>query len=233
MKKKFWITLAGLFVLLTAGIVGFWWYFLRDDPDPRASLRERVETSESSERTSADGTWRVEQGAPIEEVFAGYRVQELFAGETIKNTATGRTNEITGAIIIAGTEVIDGSFTVNMTTIKSDRSKRDDKMRTSGLETNTFTEATFEMLPFTLPEVPVKDKEYKLSVPGKLTLHGVTRDVTVTMDARWGGNSIDVAGNAPISLAGYDIETPDIPGVTDVDDNGEMEFQLTFVPKSQ
>ena len=63
--------------------------------------------------------------------------------------------------------------------------------------------------------------------PGTLTLHGVTKPVTVPVEARWDGDTIEVAGNAPVVLADYKIEPPDT-GVVKVDDHGSFELALTF-----
>ena len=41
---------------------------------------------------------------------------------------------------------------------------------------------------------------------GRLQLHGVTRPITFTLDARWNGPTIDVVGSAPITLRDYRIE---------------------------
>jgi len=43
------------------------------------------------------------------------------------------------------------------------------------------------------------------------------------------GRTTAVEGTLPIVMADYDIDPPNVAGIVDVDDNGEMEFQLFFV----
>ena len=79
------------------------------------------------------------------------------------------------------------------------------------------------------PEVTVlATSREPLSIDGELTLHGATAPVTVTVDARWNGDAIEVAGSAPIVLADFDIEPPDIPGLAKADDQGAFEILLLF-----
>jgi len=226
--------LVGL-VLLAAGALGaflVWYFVIDDDAPPEAELRERPAAEQTTTsgsgggEASADGTWTVETGP---EVFVGYRVQELFAGETLKKDAVGRTPVVTGTIMVAGSTVGSGSVTADLTRLASDQSRRDDAIRTRGLETNEFPKATFTITePIDLGERPVVGKQYTVTARGDLTLHGVTRPVDVEVDARWNGDTIDVAGRAPIVLADYGIEPPDVLGRLEVDDRGVMEFQLTF-----
>lgn len=227
--------LAGLVVLVVLAVAGFlvWYFVIDDDAPPEAELRERpaadtpATTAAGGEQDSADGTWTVQTG---DEVFVGYRVQELFAGDTLKKDAVGRTPAVTGTITVAGTSVESGSFTADLTQLTSDQSRRDGALRTRGLETERFPEATFTLTePIDLGAAPAVGERYTLVARGELTLHGVTRPVEIELDARWNGDSIDVAGSAPIVLADYGIEPPDVLGRLEVDDEGVMEFQLTFV----
>ncbi len=60
------------------------------------------------------GTWTVGTGST-----AGYRVDEVLFGQS--TTAVGRTKEVTGSMTITGTTVTAANFSVDMTTITSDR----------------------------------------------------------------------------------------------------------------
>ena len=227
-------------VAIAIGAFVFWYFVLDDDAPPEAELRDRsaeTTTSASGETgtgdtgasaASADGSWTVETG---DEVFVGYRVQELFAGDTLKKDAVGRSPAVDGTITVSGTSVTEGTFTADLTQLTSDQSRRDNAIRGRGLETDQFPEATFTLTaPIDIGAEPAVGTAYTLTARGDLTLHGVTRPIEFEIDARWNGETIDVAGNVPIVLADYGIEPPDVAGTLEVDDNGAMEFQLTFVP---
>jgi len=227
MQKSVKIALGAVVVVILLGGAGFYWFFLRDDAPERASLQTSSQAAESSDRTSADGTWKVQQGT---DVFAGYRVQELFGGETIKVTAVGRTPGVDGTMTISGTQVTVVDISADMTQLKSDKAPRDGQIKTRGIETNSFPTATFKLTqPITLPGTPEKGKQIEVTATGELTLHGVTKTVEIPLKASWNGDTITVAGGAKVAFSDYSIEPP-TNAIVSVDDNGEFELQLTFVP---
>ena len=57
----------------------------------------------------------------------GYRVQEVLFG--VDTTAVGRTNAVTGSLTIEGTQVTTTEFTIDVATITSPESKRDEQFR--------------------------------------------------------------------------------------------------------
>jgi len=227
MQKSVKIALGAVVVVILLGGAGFYWFFLRDDAPERASLQTSSQAAESSDRTSADGTWKVQQGT---DVFAGYRVQELFGGETIKVTAVGRTPGVDGTMTISGTQVTVVDISADMTQLKSDKAPRDGQIKTRGIETNDFPTATFKLTqPITLPGTPEKGKQIDVTATGELTLHGITKTVEIPLKASWNGDTITVAGGAKVAFSDYSIEPP-TNAIVSVDDNGEFELQLTFVP---
>ena len=68
----------------------------------------------------------------------------------------------------------------------------------------------------------------KTEAKGKFTLHGVTKDVTISLEGRWDGKQVQVVGSLPIVFSDYGITAPTAPAVASVDDHGEMELQLFF-----
>lgn len=62
-------------------------------------------------------------------------------------------------------------------------------------------------------------------------MHGVTREVTIPLEARWDGGRIAVVGSLDIEFANYDITPPSI-GPATVQANGTIEPQLLFVPSA-
>ena len=218
------VVLAAAVAVLMAGAV--WWVFLRDDAPSAAALVERAVEEEPT--TDLDGRWRIEPGP---DVFAGYRIDEESA--VLTNTAVARTPDVTGHLRIAGTEIRAVSVTVDMTTLVSQDDQlpvanRDQAMQTKGLETDTFPTASFTLTePIDLATLPEPGQEVRFDAEGELTLHGVTRPVTVPFEARWNGRLIDVTASLEVRLADYGIEQPAIQVVT-VADQGTVELQLTF-----
>lgn len=235
MQKSAKIALIAVIVVVLGGGGAFWFFVLRDTAPPKPTLNLTSSGNGSgsgggnttgSTAANADGSWTIKLGT---EDFAGYRIQEVFGGDTIKKDAAGRTTKVTGSIDVKGTSVEKAEFTVDMTTIASDRPPRDGFMKTNGLETDTFKTATFKLTsPITLPESPVSGKQYDVTAKGELTLHGQTKPVDVAMKAGWTGTEIKAVGEAPVILADYGITKLQL-GPATVDDHGTVEFSLTFV----
>jgi polyisoprenoid-binding protein YceI len=173
-----------------------------------------------------DGTWTV---VP-DDSFVGYRVREQLAFLPAPNDAVGRTTAVEGSIEISGLEVVSASVSADLTQLQSDESRRDDTIRHSGLESDTYPDATFELAePIAFATLPEEGEVVDAQAVGNLTLHGVTRQVTLPLQARWNDGRIDVVGSLDIAFADYDITPPSI-GPATVEDHGTIEVQLVFVP---
>jgi polyisoprenoid-binding protein YceI len=120
--------------------------------------------------------------------------------------------------------------TADLSQLESDDSRRDQRMQTIGLETNTFPTATFELTqPVTFDSVPKDGEVVNTRATGNLTIHGTTNEVTFELQAKWTPDGIVVAGSIPIVMADYGITPPNVGGFVSVQDHGTMEFQLVFV----
>jgi hypothetical protein len=90
-------------------------------PTPVATGSGSGSTSGDGGDVAPDGTWNVASDSVV-----GYRTKETIFGQS--NVAVGRTDKVSGAVTIAGTSVTEGSFTVDMTWVRSDESRRDDQL---------------------------------------------------------------------------------------------------------
>lgn len=230
MQRSAKFALIAVVLVIVLGGLGFWFFVLRGDAPERAGLPQRDGTTTSiaaGQPTGADGQWVVD-GTTNAGSFVGYRISELFAGDTIEVTAVGRTPGVTGNFTVAGTQLVSGTLTADLTRLASDSNRRDDAIRTQGLETSEFPEATFVVAgPVDLGGPPADGATVNLVIPGDLTLHGVTKRVEVPVAARWSGNTLDVAGGTAIVLSDFGITPISNPFVT-IADTGEFEMQLVF-----
>jgi polyisoprenoid-binding protein YceI len=191
-----------------------------DVPSASSGASTTVDPSGDSE-SSVDGTWQ-----PTGESIVGYRVKERLFGQDA--TAVGRTHDVTGKLLIDGEHATEASFTVDMTTVKSDRSQRDGQFQGRIMDTAQFPTSTFELTqPIALGTVPADGKVVTYKATGKLTLHGTTKTVTVDLDAKRAGDNIDVSGSIPITFAEWNIPNPSF-GPASTEDHGELEFLLVF-----
>jgi polyisoprenoid-binding protein YceI len=228
-SKRRWLRLAiGVPVALVVLVVGgtfVYIHFIESDPPPPLTF-----SSESSGPSSdapaplvggVDGTWTV-----TDKSIAGYRVKEVLFGQD--NEAAGRTNAVTGDLTIAGTTVNSAKFTVDMTKLTSDSGERDGQFRGRIMRTSEFPTSTFELTqPIQLSSIPANLQEIPVTATGKLTLHGVTKDVTVDLKARLNGSNLEVNGTIPITFADYNISNPS-GGPAQVGNNGQIELLLVL-----
>lgn len=177
----------------------------------------------SDSASALDGTWTVD---PTSEIYVGYRVEEVLSG--VNTTATGRTTEVTGGATITGTTLEAAEFTVDVASITSDQSRRDNQFRGNIMETDTFPTASFTLTePVELAGVPAEGEVVTATVTGELLLHGVTQPVTFDLQAFVAGGKITATGAIPIVFADYDIDDPS-NGFVSTEDNGLLEFLLVM-----
>jgi polyisoprenoid-binding protein YceI len=234
--------LIGLLVVLAVlAAAGFavWWFFIRDDAPPPADIDAAGRTLEESgaggEALDADdlvGDWTVDDSVGSFDDFsgtwAGYRFDEQLArvGAT---TAVGRTPAVTGTMTVDENEVTDVRVEVDMTQLQSDQSRRDQAIKTSGLETEEFPTGAFELTePLELPDGVESGEQAQAVATGELTLHGVTQEVTIDLSAQLRGDQAVIVGSSPVALSDFDIEPPTNAAVLSVSETGEFEFQVFF-----
>ena len=105
--------------------------------------------------------------------FVIFRIKHMDTGHVY-----GRFNEPNGAITIDDSDPSKSSFTLELATQKVDTGiqKRDEHLRSPDF----FNAKQFPTIKFVSKEVKKTDKGYE--VTGDLTLHGVTKSITVNME---------------------------------------------------
>ena len=198
------------------------------DPSASAAASTSAGTAAGSEDGVA-GTWSVADGSQ-----AGYRVREQLASLPAESDAVGRTSDVTGSITLesdgATTVLTAGSITVDTTTIASDEDRRDNRLRSEGLQTDTYPTATFTITqPVEIPAIAVDGTAADITLVGDLELHGVTRSVSIPAQARLADGTIQVAGSITFALADFEIVAPNVGGfIISIADEGALEFQVNF-----
>jgi polyisoprenoid-binding protein YceI len=222
------------------GAYGIWYLFLKPGGPPAVALSSAnpgstaaaTATVSGASPASGEGTWTVDTSigsfADFTSSFVGYRVQEQLA--TIgANIAVGRTPDVSGTLTVQGTSVTAVQISANLASLVSDDDRRDGQLRRQAIETDTYPTATFTLTtPIDLGKTPAQGAAIHVDATGDLTLHGVTRPVTIPLDARLSGGVVEVTGSLPIVFADYGIQKPTSFIVLSVADEGTMELQLFF-----
>ena len=168
------------------------------------------------------GPWTVGTGSE-----AGYRVHEVLNGSDV--TVTGRTDSVSGTATVDGTNITAAEITVQVADIATDSDQRDSYFRDSAMDVSAFPTATFELTSPIADAVPSGDGTQRVEANGALTLHGVTKDVTATLEVGLNGDGVDISGTVPITFSDYDVQAPNL-GFVQVDDAGAVEFLVHATP---
>jgi polyisoprenoid-binding protein YceI len=215
-------------VLLLLGAAAGYWFLLRGTSEAELVLRSDTSLAAGPPAADLTGTWEVVAGHGEEATIAGYRVKEKLVGGVAKTTATGRTTNVAGSVDVVGSKVTTAHVTVDMTTVKSDKSGRDAALETNGIETKRFPTATFTLTePLVLPPITA-GKVTTVTAQGTLTLHGVTKSVSVPVSVKLTKTNVVMLAALPITMADYAIKPPSIPGIVSVDDHGSLEILLSL-----
>lgn len=221
-------------IALIAG--GAWWYLRDDSPDAVDQETAASSVAENADDAAPDvddltGTWAVDTASgefdfeTATGTFAGVRIEEELSsiGST---TAVGRTGDVSGTVGIDGTTVDSTTVEVDLTTVTTNESRRDDKVQ-QALETDQFPTATFELTePIDLGPDPTSGDAVTADAVGTMTIHGQTQPVTVPIQAQLVGDTIVLTGSVDVTFSDYGVEVPSAPIVLSVSDVGTVEMQL-------
>jgi len=241
--KKIGLCVGGAIVALAVLVVGGTWAYIHifsTDPAPAFSLDSTDTTAPSGtsaasssttgatstttppgDSSSSAGTWTISVGSQ-----AGYRVKEVLFGQS--TTAVGRTSDVTGSFTLDGQIVSAADFSVDLTTVTSDKDQRDNQFQTRIMDTAQFPTATFKLTkPIDLGSEPTDGKQVTAEATGDLTLHGTTKSVTFEVQAQKDGSTIKVVSQIPIVFDDFGIPNPSL-GPASTEDHGILEVSLVL-----
>jgi polyisoprenoid-binding protein YceI len=185
-----------------------------DSAPPAASGAQATpDVTEASGATDAplpDGVRRfvVSSG----ESSAKYVVEETLSG--LPSTAVGTTTDVTGEIYLTSDGLYDGiesKFMVDLSTLKTDESRRDNYVRSNVLQTNRFQFAEFVIDSVdAFPTDYVEGEEASLSLSGTMTIRGVSQPMTFTVLARQAGDTLTATADAQFNMSDFGIDPPQV-----------------------
>ena len=198
-RTRHWLRwlLAGV-ALLVVLVVGGTAIFVKSQPSaarltlPSAAARPSV--------GPADGTWDVAAGS-----VAGFRIRESALG--FGDELTGRTSAVSGTAVIVGGQVASAAFRIDLTAITFGGKPK--PQFAASLDTAAHPDATITLAgPARLPAGFGGGQTVTVTLPGQLTLRGVTRPVTITVSARRDGTAIETAGSLSVASERWGMTLP-------------------------
>jgi polyisoprenoid-binding protein YceI len=145
-------------------------------------------------------------------------------------------NEARYLVVEANGRVIQDSskIVVQVSTLKTDQTRRDNYLRRRTLETEKFP--TVELVPMTFagitsPIAPGTSRSFSLT--GNLTIHGVTRPTTWQVTARADGSDVVGKATTAFTFKDFSLEQPRVPIVMSVADTVRLEYDFRFTPEKR
>ncbi len=233
---------AVLAVLVIGAAAAVYATFFNDDAPARLALSDQPAPTSAPAPTTAGaqggatpttaggsdlaGTWRAVAGSE-----AGYRVREKLAALAAKSDAVGRSTAVTGSVKVDRTgssfSATEATFEVDLTKLVSDDTRRDNRIRSEGLQSTQFPKATFvSTKAIALPAETGAGQAVKATIEGDLTLHGVTKRVTIPLDIRVTGGKGELVGSLGFPMSDFNITPPSIGNFVTVDPDATLEFKL-------
>lgn len=167
---------------------------------------------------------------------ASYRVREQLAGRSFQSDAIGVTKAVTGTLVLDqnGALVRDQSkFTVDLRTLRSDESRRDNFIQRGTLETSRYPTAGFVPTEVRgLASPPPTSGEVTFQLVGDLTVHGVTRPATWEVTAHVAGQDLTGKATTSFTFEDFGMTVPSVFTVLSVVDtiNLEIDFHMVRQP---
>ncbi|HEV3363761.1 MAG TPA: YceI family protein [Acidimicrobiia bacterium] len=223
------ILLIAVVALAAVFAVAYFTLFDTDSP-PELTLQTQGSTEAQAPPTGdLAGTWTVSAAESV----AGYRVREKLANLPAQSDAVGRTTAVTGGMTVAasgdGLVARDLQMEVDLTRLRSDETRRDNRIRTQGLESSRFPKATFASTgDISVPASAATGQPFDTTVDGDLTLHGVTRRVRIPVKGQLVGDAAEVVGSLQFPMSMFDIDPPNIGGFVTVEPNATLEFKIVL-----
>lgn len=164
--------------------------------------------------------------------------QAEFGVKHLISTVKGRFQKIAGSIEFEESDPTSANVVANadVTSISTGDSKRDDHLRTSDF----FDAAHYPELVFKSKRVELNGRQNQYQVFGDLTIHGVTKEVT--MDAEftgkgtdpWGGERVGFSAATTINRKDFDLHwnAPLESGGFLVGDNVKISIDVEGVRKN-
>jgi polyisoprenoid-binding protein YceI len=163
---------------------------------------------------------------------ARYRVREQLMHHDLPNDAVGKTTGVTGGVTIAPSGSIDtasSKITIDVTTLKSDKDRRDGYVQNRTLETAQYPNVVFVPTSVNGAKLPLEEAEQSFDVAGNLTVHGVTKPTVWHVKAKSSGNDVTGTGWTQFTFADVQLAQPRVPILLSVADTIRLEYDFHLV----
>lgn len=164
---------------------------------------------------------------------ARYLVREQLAGASLPNHAVGETAAVDGQLVLGPDNSIIGDasrFTVDLSALRSDETRRDNYVRRTTLDTARFPTAEFvlrELRGLATPLPASGAAQFQLA--GDMTVHGVTSSLVWDVTATFTTDGATGKATTSFPFSRFGMQVPKVFVVLSVEDNIRLELDFQMV----
>jgi polyisoprenoid-binding protein YceI len=163
---------------------------------------------------------------------ASYRVREQLAGFDLPNDAVGTTEAVAGSLVLAADGTFDrdrSRLTLDLATLTSDQSMRDNYVRNRTLEVEKFPKAEFVPRRVQGLALPLASAgQVSFQIVGDLTVHGVTAESTWAVTATLAPDRVTGRATTSFPFSTFGLQIPKLARLLSVDDNIRLDLDLVL-----
>jgi polyisoprenoid-binding protein YceI len=218
-----------LAAIVAAISIGSFLYLTRSVAAPSEAIQDSVQELATSEVSSTTQIiYRISQ----DDSKVTYTIQEVLNGAD--KTVVGTTSQVAGDILVNTSDPTQsqiGELKINARTFATDDSRRDNSVARFILQSESDANQYIVFTPTSVSSLPSSVKvgdELTLKVTGKLTIAGVTKEVTFDVNTTLKSQD-QLTGTATVTVqrADFNLTIPSVPFVANVGDS--VILNLNFV----
>ena len=173
-----------------------------------------------------------------EDSVVSYGVGETFLNQNNRyNYAVGTTSSVSGQIMVdydnpSLSKV--GDITVDISTFKSDKARRDKAIRGDWLESSRYPLAVFS--PDELRALPSSyrpGETLSFEIVGDLKVRDVSKQTTFTLSAVLDGEQLIGTATTQVQMTDFDFKPPSIAGILEAENDVVLTFEFMAVPATE
>ena len=162
---------------------------------------------------------------------ARYRVREELANLPAPIDAVGKTQQVSGAIVLDKSGKVvpaQSKITINLASLTSDESRRDGYVQRRTLETSQFPNAIFTVTEVTgLPAALPNEGDHTFKLTGDFTIKDVTKPVSWDVTASFSPQEVTGSANTSITFEQFELDKPSVLIVLSLADTLKLEIDFT------
>jgi polyisoprenoid-binding protein YceI len=226
-RRRLRLIAIGFAALVVVGVCGGYVFLaLKDRNAPPPLTLDRP--APGHQAALPDGSWVVQSSKSI----VGFRAREKYLSLPVPSEVVGRTSVVHGTMETRGGKIIATRVVVDMRTLKTNDSRRDDTLRSSRgplWDKHPYGRFALGSQPIVLDRLSGGSVADVVAL-GTLRLHEVDRRVEFPLRVQWSGGRFEVAGRLRTTMTSFGFDPPSVAGLTTVRNGVTIEVKLTFVP---